>query len=357
MNSLPFGFRGIILAGVIVILASFSGIPVFAQDKPQDSIPIDGHLHTPQQIIQLIERSCIKYVIDPFVDSNLVKNQKNRKRPNRPPEWYVFLDSNGPVIPSYELSDNTRNLMDSGLLYNNKKEYELALKFFKQINVTNIFQCQVTILIGNSFHYMRQFDSAISFYRKTIELNFIDYEAHRYYGDDLWEIGQKDSALKELTIAHILNINDEGIFEQMKYLREQLGRPWKEWSYEPKYEISVDSTNLNSVKVKAVSPWLGYALAKALWRYEIGYSLKMIGREKDQLIYCPLEEKEALICTLPIMEKDSLPEAEIISQIIDSGFVDEFLLYEVAGPYYPEVIAKLDKKALWRIAEYVDKFH
>jgi tetratricopeptide (TPR) repeat protein len=136
-------------------------------------------------------------------------------------------------------------------------------------------------LIGDCFYNLGDYENAIFYFDKAMARNFIDYDAHWFKADALKNLGDMDGALREITIAHLLNVNHESLNMVLRRYREIIGRPWKEMNFEPWYELEISG---DSVFVKADPGWLGYASVKALWKYEPGYAESMIGEDYKSLM-------------------------------------------------------------------------
>ena len=108
----------------------------------------------------------------------------------------------------------------------------------------------------------------------------------------------------------------------------------------------------NNVKIYFNPDWLGYVLVKALWKYEPGYSEKMFGPGYEYQLVCFLEEKEAIGSLLAHNKKIGY-----IEQIIDDGFINEFILYEIVLKKSPNTLLPLQRDLFMRVVNYVDIYH
>jgi hypothetical protein len=113
-------------------------------------------------------------------------------------------------------------------------------------------------------------------FKKAIELNYISYDAHWFLADTEWELGNKETAMQEITMAHLLNVGHESLRNKMISCRQALKHDWKDWDYLPQYLLSQKG---KEVSVDMDIEWLGYAIVKAIWKYEPGYAEKTSGKE------------------------------------------------------------------------------
>jgi tetratricopeptide (TPR) repeat protein len=204
-------------------------------------------------------------------------------------------------------------------------------------------------MIGDTYYNMGQYENAKTFLLQSIEKNFISYQAHWFLSDTYYKIGDIDSALKEITIAHLLNVNNQGIQKGIRYYRTKLQRPWKEWTFDPQYNLSKDG---DKVTIKASEEWLGYALVKALWAYEPGYVESMLGEPRGTRMVVWPEEQEAVVVLMAANNK-----FKNIEEVFEKGYFTEFITYEMLGKKYPDALVLMPREAFMRIVEYVNAFH
>jgi tetratricopeptide (TPR) repeat protein len=123
----------------------------------------------------------------------------------------------------------------------------------------------------------------------------------------------------------------------------------KEWDYAPRYSLSREG---GKVKVRFAEEWMGYAIAKAIWKYEPGYAESMEGPDYQERTISMLEEKEALLGALATNKK-----LTSVSQAIEDGYVDEFIVYEVLARKSPGALVLLPPDYFDRLLRYVDTYH
>jgi hypothetical protein len=108
----------------------------------------------------------------------------------------------------------------------------------------------------------------------------------------------------------------------------------------------------DTVYVTADVDWIGYAMVKAVWKYEPKYAIKMLGFDPTGSTYVMQEEREGVIAALTTNKK-----LGFLSPVIDQGYLDDFIMYDIVAPRYPQEIAILSKEQILRLVGYVDKFH
>jgi hypothetical protein len=184
---------------------------------------------------------------------------------------------------------------------------------------------------------------------KAIDRNYVDFASHRLLGEVYRKSGDTVRAIKELTLAHVLNINDQEIRGQLEEWRLLSNRQWNPTHVNPRFLIRKIG---DTVYVRAPLDWIGYAQVKAVWKYEPGYARRQLGYDPAGSVFVMMEEKEAVVGAMTTNR-----DFGFINPVIEQGYLNEFILYELVGPRYPMNIVILPKDMIERIAEYVDKFH
>ncbi len=317
--------------------------------ESKDSIRVDGTLHTPQEIVKLLDQSVLSYELGVMPDSEAAALERSVDRPVLTPGLAIITDSGRSAALPQTVPDSLHNILTTAEDRYKSGAYAEALTLYRTLLEQAPSYYQAYVLIGDAFFAQKQFDSAASYFQIAIEKNFVDYQAHWFLADAQWERGDTAAAVKEMTIAHLLNVNHSEMRKKLKSYRLAVGRPWIERTFRPVYRLSKEG---NKVSISVPSKWLGYALTKALWRYEPGYSEKMVGGVVDTLLVYTKEEFEAITCT--ISNNDSL---KYIVDVAQSGLMEAFLDYEIVAPSHPLVMLGLSKHNFDRVVEYVNKFH
>lgn len=323
---------------ILLILCAFYPDLVFSQEA---KVP---QLHSPAEIMKIMEESELMYEIGPdFVaapaDSPVVLSS----------QVYLQKTERGHSLVMFSISEQARSVFDRAEeAFRSGKFVEAIAQYRRLLEVQPDYLHAVT-LIGDAYFCMQEFDSAKANLERSIELNFVDFYAHWFLADTYARMGDVESALREATLAHILNVNHANLQKAIRHHRKMAGRPWKEWAFTPEYTISKEG---NTVSIQTSPEWMGYAMVKALWAHEPGYAASMLDRPRETLAIVWPEEKEAIVMLLPYKEK-----FQHIGDIIDAGFFQEFVLYEITARRHPSVLVVLPHEELMRVVEYVNMFH
>ncbi|MEK7774335.1 MAG: tetratricopeptide repeat protein [Candidatus Zixiibacteriota bacterium] len=352
--------KAIALSSRELIMRVFSLIPVvfvvfaaslaLANDKNNpDTIQIDGHLHTGAEIFGIADESSLTFNIYPLSDSECVALRDSMRGPVMTDVVRVDTTSAGWTLVKYTLKDSAYRVFERAERCYADKKYVDALVLYHYVYQLEPSYSQCLTLIGNTHYALAQYDSAIRYFEEETSRNAIDYQAHWFLGDALWMVGDSARAIRELTVAHVLNRNHTGILESLKWYREAVHRNWREWDYIPTYSLSRKD---NTITIRVCSPWIGYALVKAIWKYEPRYAERMDPQADTSHLFNSLEEKEALVSALPLI--DAITP---ITSIIEAGDIAGFLYYEVMAPKAPDAVWLLPGDVMNSMVDYVEKYH
>jgi tetratricopeptide (TPR) repeat protein len=341
------------LVALVGLLLSISAVSGWCGDDGKSApIAIDGHIHTTQEILKLMDQSVIVYQLGSISDASEYTTEQDSLNNSLSTERYVIQVDGHPSVRLFDMSGTLAAMLASADSAYQKREYDRAILEYRKVYDQFPDYHRMLVFIGDGFYGAEQYDSAAFYFQEALDKNFIDYQAHWFLADALWELDRQTEATRELALAHILNRNHQVLLHHLKNRREVSDRDWKEWSFGPLYSVHRDAVDSHLVIISCDTAWIGYALVKALWQFEPGYSKKMLGHDLEEGAFNLLEEREALACQL-----SSKKDPGVLGQIIKSGFTTEFIIYEILARQHPEAMASISTELLGRIADYVEKFH
>ena len=303
-------------------------------------------LHDPRELFDLMEKSSIVYELD--LDEGLPAPARGPGRVLSD-DLVLKKEAGGTSLATYEPPAEAAGILEAAGKALDKQDYDQALALYERLRTIAPDYHRALTLIGEVQHARGDHEKAIASFERAIEANFADYAARWRMADSEWKLGRKSEAMRSITAAHLLNVNHEPLRKALLEYRSRIGRPWKDWEYAPRYRLSRDG---KKVKVKFAEDWMGYAIAKAIWKYEPGYAESMEGPDYKDRAISMLEEKEALLGALATNKK-----LANVSLIIEDGYVDEFIVYEVLARKVPGALVLLPPEYFDRLVRYVDTYH
>src|SRR5690606_11239010 len=102
--------------------------------------------------------------------------------------------------------------------------------------------------------------------------------------------GNYSRASDEIVLASILNRNNPNIRKAKLRILPKAGYRAPQWCYEP--QVLIMRKDDTHITMRAADNWLGYAIAKAVWKFEPGYRAANGGAPEGS--YNLAEDKECL---------------------------------------------------------------
>ena len=321
-------------------------------------------LHTPAQIIQIMSESDLKYIIGDLDITTFNNSAENL--PIIDHGLYIEPDQAGILqLKNYNrLYDKHSSMRE--ILNQAEKSYlngkmSKARKAYLKFLSAEPKNSQLMTYIGQTYGMEQEYDKAKQWYIKAIKTNFIDYLAHWLLADIYVVKGNKLDAVKEITVAHVLNRNNPRLFDKLEEIYAFAGFKYQEWKFKPIYSISKQNDSTIVLKHDAQRPeWMIYMLCKAMWTFEPGYKEKMLNTTTE--IPRIVEEKECLlnlVTAYKTQHGEKKSEIEAINKILEAmekKQLNEFILYEILLKENPLVVYSGGKKAIQEIVKYVLAF-
>lgn len=324
---------------IITSLVAILSIPVLAQESTTSKF-----LYTPNELYDIMDKSKLTYEIG-VLDSTEMPDKN--KFITLSDQLYITGNEGSRTLKSYELSEEAGKILEIAEGSFIVGEYDKALALYRKLLEVDRDYNKAYSMIGDVYYMKENYDSAKYYFRLAIEKNTIDYAAHWFLADTYIKTKDTESAIKEITYAHLLNRNHKDIYDVLKRYRS-MDKAWNEWEIAPRCTTYKEG---NKVIVKADEKWLGYAMADAVWKYEPGFAKNILGIElSDDNVYY---KKEAACLAANL----NAPGMENISKIIEEGYIAEMVIYESLSKKAPLTNLMLSKDQIERLVRYINKYH
>lgn len=321
---------------------------------------VDGYsqkLHTPAEITKMMVDSKLSYTLEILDTPTPCKDLSGKLNPH---DKYRMVTESGIATYSFRIKDEAKPLFDKAENYFTQKNSDSALAYYKLAIIADSNLYIAMTYIGQIYGAKGDYDNAIMWYKKAISRNYIDYMAHWFLADSYLATDNLKDAVDEIVIAQILNRNNPRIKESMVNIFKKDGRNTDDWCFNP--QMIIEKTDENKIRVAANAEWVVYAMMKAFWAYDPGYSESM-GVAKGS--YSSLEDKECLLPILLAMEnekKDSKAEYKadysgaqfrMLKEATNNKNIDDYIFYEILLPNNPFVAFQLPENIILGIKDYV----
>lgn len=318
--------------------------PAFSQDKTST-------IHSPSEILQIMSDSKMNYEITLLENPVLPENHSDNLNY---PTVYRRKDGNGLQAIEYEPNAESEKAYKKAEEAFSARDYEKAGDFYQEaLDKDSSYYIALTYR-GQMYGIQRQWDKAIACYEKEIKQNYIDYIAHWFLADAYLNVGRKEEAKTQILIAHILNRNNPRLLDALHNIMRENKLVFDDhWQFTPQIELAKTGDKKFKVGYKGV--WLGYAMAKALWKYEPGYKAKL-GASDSSLFYLDAE-KEAIIGLLVGADKEKKSKLSVdvkaLQDALKNKMLDAFIYYEIMLPEYPYGAYQFPESLVNDIIEYL----
>jgi tetratricopeptide (TPR) repeat protein len=310
---------------------------VYAQKK--------NYLLNSAEILNIMEKSQIVY------QPSFLKEPEEFEFPEYKvigDQFFVSTEGKSLYLYAFKLSEEGLKTLNLGEDAFKKEDYSSARQCYENILSTDKDYYKAFTYIGDTYYVQEKYDSAKYFFKLAIEKNFIDYSAHWFLADTYSKLGENDSALQQITIAHLLNRNHKNMMTKLKKYRRLNDKDWNEWELNP---ISKTYKKDDAVIIETTEDWLGYACAEAVWKYEPDLVKNILGKPYTDSTF--LIEKEAAGIYANLNSKNM----EKVKEIFEEGYFQEMIWYEMLSRKYPAAALLVPKEFFERILEYINKYH
>ncbi len=309
-------------------------------------------LHSPGEILKIMEKSPVMFNVEML--SAPVPCPDRSDNLNYHDVYRVKTDSSMKTY-AYSLKPEAQPYFEKAEEYFGKHNMDSACYFYEKVLEADPQYYKVMTYLGQVYDTMNDNEKAIEWYNKAIANNYIDYMAHWFLADIYRMKGDIDKAVDEITIASILNRNNPRIKASQVEIFKLAKIKGNDWCFTPQCIISKEN---DAVKIAFDEYWIGYAMAKAVWKYEPGYRQSMGVAEN---VYSSLEDKECLVnlmASLTNAKKNisKYPELKTLKKAIENDYINEYIFYEIVLPEHPNVAYQLSESFIERIKDYILKY-
>jgi len=317
------------------ILALASGSSLVCADAPP--------LTAPDALLKRVEQSHLIFQVSPFETGVSDEAASAVELGDR----FFIEETRGTItLREYQLRPGVQRLFDEGEEYFKFKAYAEAITSWRaalQLDPSCHF---LETMIGDAHFARGDYPQAKKSFQEAIAANRIDYQAHWFLADTYARLGEGDRVVDSLLRAHLYNRHNPRILSRLKQALAESGQTWLEWDFVPLYQLTKTG---DTIGVRAKEEWVGYALAKAVWKFEPDYPDH---GPKEETLLNARQEKEAVLMYLAQAKEEAR-----VHGIVAAGFFNEFSLYETAIRKWPQTARLLPAEDVERLVEYLKRFH
>ena len=307
-------------------------------------------IHSPSEIFKIMADSKLSYELKLLEKE--IPCQDYSEKLNYHDSYRIISDS-GLQTYHFMYTREAKPLFDKAENFFMNNQNDSALIYYQRTLQVDSTLSNVMTYIGQIYEKREDRQQAIEWFKRAIQTNYIDYMAHWFLADNYLAINKIKEAVNEIAIARILNRNNPRVKKSMDKIFEQAFMNIEDWCFNP--QIQLFKTPEGRIGVSCNEKWTGYALTKALWKFEPGYKESMGVPDGT---YSTLEDKECLITFLRTMENTKVDVSKerqlmILKEAAENNYLEPYILYEIVLPETPAVVYQLSEKTILDIKDYI----
>ena len=307
-------------------------------------------IHSSVEILKVMANSKLTYDIGTLTKKIETPNYSQKRNKNN---IYRTMADSATVIREFKPNESALSLYDNAETYLSNKNNDSALKYYKLALEADTNFFKVLTSIGQIYEANNDLEKAEFWYKKAIQKNYIDFMAHWFLADIYFQKGKISQAKDEITIALILDRNNPSLKSAFFDILKKVKLGAEDWYFTPQMELEKISDT--RIRISFDKKWIGYAMAKALWRFEPGYRTSMGVKEGK---YSILEDRECLINELVALANANIDYKKDIQLLtlrnaIDNKYLNEYILFEIVLPRNPESVYQLSQELILKIKDYI----
>lgn len=307
-------------------------------------------IHSISEIIGIMDKSDVTYSLyeETFPATDFSQNVLAHG-------YYLADGENGAEVKKYEFEGEAAKEYEQAEDLFRQDEFEEARRHYQKVLEAYPACSQVMVYIGDTYYQLHQAFLARDWYEKAVAANYYDFLAHWALANACYANGDSERALKEITIAKVLNRNNPRLQQRLEAIYAALKKNYNNWVFDPAYRLSTEyneEREKDVVQIHYTGDWLAYAVVKAVWQYEPGYAESMDNN-------AVLREKEAIAGMYTALDKKTLKKhiaLRVFEKSVNSGqagMVDYFVIFDCILPQHPEIIFELSEGDVSAIADYI----
>lgn len=302
-------------------------------------------LHSPAEIIKIMEKSVVTYEINDLTDALKPIDQSENLN-----SMFVYKTiENGDIkLTSYVLPEAASKAYDEAEGFFRDGNLDEALKMYtKTLELAPNFY-HVKTYIGQIYYFKKDYKTAEKWYTEAIKNNSVDYMSYWFLADTYAAMGKNKKALDNILKAKILNRNNPRIQASLEQIVEKNKMSYANWSFNP--QMRIDSIGDKKIRIAANKDWLAYALVEAVWMYDPAY-------DSIRNTFPINRVKEGVLAIAVTMDKNEYPEFEALYNAVKNKQLDPYIYYEILLVNHPKIAYYLTDEGIENILKYVKKTH
>jgi tetratricopeptide (TPR) repeat protein len=321
---------------------------------------------TPQEIIQLVDRSDVSYAITVLDDTETVPihshpalSKAGSLEPLPFPQIAKSPDG-GRRLLNYPLSDSTLRALERAEPLFDSSKFDEALRIYLVAAEMEPGCCVLHRQIGDCHGLTGRPGAALVSYDRAIELNPVDFRSHGSKAIALLDLGRTEEARDAFARALALSPQNREILRVIRPSQDELGIDLYDTPFTPRASARDEGDEI-AVYTAEPTHWFVYGLCKAIWIGEESHRKEFTGKKDHRWT---TTEEQACFRALVAMyssqretkEIEADPELDRLLRILKDGMLQSFILYEIGSKTSPHFTILFDEDTLNDLVEYVNRY-
>ena len=329
-------------------------------------LPPHTPLSSPQDIVQLVEKSPVLYRIAELEAGGVAKDKL------APTLWAqvepelriptVQVDAKGvPTVTPYPADAQADALLREAAPFYERRDYPRARALYERALQKSPRYYPAMLALGDVLYSAGDYREALQRYRHAIPLNPYDYRGHSSAANALLELGRGDEALDDYAWALALRPQDAGLQKSIGERASRLGIRFEAAGLVPLAFSRPSNSATVDVYTESRPHWLAYGLCKGIWVGEKDHRLARTGNAEHR--FSNVEESECLTGLLVLYavrrgEGETAKEAglDALIDVARTGGLDEWILFNIASRVAPHVVLRTDDDERQLLHDFILKF-
>lgn len=275
----------------------------------------------------------------------------------------VMIEGEVIVVEDWVFDSTAWKLIIEGETYYDKNEYSAALDLY--LKATQISgECYIGYLYaGDCCLFMDDLEGAHQYYKKAREINPYDYRTYMFMASVFNKQEKYDQSLEEYIKALTLKAKHKNILDMISKWSDRFEVKVYDNYLKPKAIAFIEGENINiHYDISDSGLWLSYGFAKGMFLGEPEIR-ENFGGSKDNSYWGFNEEKQCLVSLMEAYENrkngenfEKIEYFENLYQIFEDGYLDVYVIYEIASRMDPFITLRLPEKVRENIESYIRKY-
>jgi tetratricopeptide (TPR) repeat protein len=321
---------------------------------------------TPQEIINLVDKSEVPYAITIYDDPESVPIHphpalaKAGSQEPLPFPQIVKSPDGGRSLQNYPLTDSTLRALERAEPLFESSRFDEALRIYLVAAEMDPDCYVLHRQIGDCHGLTGRPGAALGYYDRSIQLNPVDFRSHASQAIALLDLGRTGEARDAFAQALALSPQNPEILRVIRPSQDELGIDLHDQPFTPRASAREEGDQI-AIFTAEPAPWLVYGLCKAIWIGEDSHREKFTGGKDHR--WTTTEEQSclrALLASYSRLRKsegvEADPEIDRMLRIFEDGMLQSFILYEMGSKTSPHFIILLGEDIHDDLVEYVKRY-